>query len=178
VLTRRHLLAASALVAAGSAAGVAAVGWRWWDQRASLPYAILSDDEAAIMDALAEACFPSGGTPEMGGRAAGVSHYFDGVMEGLAPAQQRLLKLALHAVESLPLPTHGGYLTELSTADASDAVGSWLHSGNAEIRGVAQSLTLFVGMAWFSHPLVAPGVAEHFMCGYAGMGGLPDRMTR
>ena len=77
----------------------------------------------------------------------------------------------------MPLPTHGGYLTELPVPDASDAVASWLASSRYEIRGLAQSLTLFVGMAWFAHPTVRALVAPHFACGFSDMGGLPDRMV-
>ncbi len=175
-ISRRQLLAASALVAGAAASGAGGVAWRWWDQPADAPYALLSPDEVAILDALAEACFPAGGTPEMGGGEAGVARYFDGVLEGLAPAQQKLLKLALHAIDALPLPTHGGYLAELAVPDASDAVAGWLASSRYEIRGLAQSLCLFVGMAWFAHPKVRVLVAPSFRCGFSDVGGLPARL--
>lgn len=175
-LTRRHLLAASALVAAGAATGVGAVAWRWWDQPADTPYVALSPDEIAILDALADACFPPGGTPPMGGAEAGVARYFDGVLAGLEPTQRKLLKVGLHALDAAPLATHGGYLTELPVVDASAAVAGMLASSRHEIRGLAQSLSLFVGMAWFAHPDVRAIVGPGFACGYADLGGLPGRL--
>jgi hypothetical protein len=176
-MTRRQLLAAAALVGGVATAGPAITAWRWWDQPADAPYAVLSADEAAILDAFAEACFPSGGDPPIGGAAAHTARYFDGVAQGLVPTQQHLLRLALHAIDALALPTHGGHLTTLPVAAASDAVAGWLRSPRAEIRGLAQSFFIFVGMAWMAHPDVRPRVAPHFGCGFADVGGLPDRLT-
>lgn len=175
-LSRRHLLAASALVAGGAAAGAGAGAWRWYDQPAGAPYAHLSFDEVAILDAIAEACFPRGGTPALGGAEAHVARYFDGVVGGLTDAQRTLVKLGVHALDALSLPTHGGYLSELPVADASDALTSWLGHSRYEVRGVAQSITLFVAMAYFAHPDVRAVVGPHFRCGFANQGGLPERL--
>jgi len=175
-VTRRHVLLATTLLSGAVVAGAGAVVGRWWDQAADTPYAVLSADEAAILDTFAEACFPAGGDPPMGGAAAGVGRYFDGVLEGLVPAQQQLLRLALHALDAMPLPTHGGFLTELAISDASDAVASWLASTRPEIRGLAQSFFIFVGMAWMAHPDVRPRIAPMFGCGFADQGGLPARL--
>jgi hypothetical protein len=175
-VTRRQLLAATALLGGSVIAGAGAVGTRWWDQPAGTPYAVLSDDEAAILDAFAEACFPAGGTPAMGGAAAGVGRYFDGVLEGLAPEQQKLLRVALHALDALPLPTQGAYLSELPVPTASATIAAWLQSTRPELRGLAQSFFIFAGMAWMAHPAVRPSVAPLFGCGFADAGGLPDRL--
>ncbi|MDP2314384.1 MAG: hypothetical protein Q8P41_15895 [Pseudomonadota bacterium] len=175
-VTRRQLLAATTLLGGAVVAGAGSVAIRWWDQAPGTPYAVLSEDEAAILDALAEACFPAGGTPALGGAAAGVGRYFDGVLEGLALEQQKLLRLALHAIDALPLATHGGYLSELPVPDASDALASWLRSPRPELRGLAQSFSIFVGMAWMAHPAVRPRIAPMFGCGFADAGGLPDRL--
>ena len=172
-LTRRHALAAAALVAAGAAAGVGGVAWRWYDQPATAPFAHLSADEVAILDAIAEACFPRGGEPALGGAEAHVARYFDGVLGGLAEAQRTLLKLGLHALDALALPTHGGRLSELAVPDASDALAGWLAHPRHEVRGVAQSVTLFVSMAYFAHPAVRGSVSGSFRCGFSDAGGLP-----
>jgi hypothetical protein len=175
-VTRRQLPAAGALVGGTVLAGAGGVATHWWNQAPGTPYAVLSEDEAAILDAYAEACFPAGGDPALGGAAAGVGRYFDGVVEGLVPTQQKLLRLALHAIDALPLPSHGALLTDLSVPAASDAVASWLRSARPEIRGLAQSFTIFVTMAWMAHPAVRPRLAPHFGCGYAGATGLPARL--
>ncbi len=164
-ITRRRLLAATVLLAGVSGAGAAGVVWRWWDQPHGAPYAVLSDEEAAILGAFAEGCFPTGGIPAIGGRDAGVARYLDRVLHGFAPAQQRLLRLALHALEALPLVTHGSVLTALPVAVASEVIGAWLVSGRHEIRGLAQSFCVFSGMAWFAHPDVRAIVGPQLGCG-------------
>ncbi len=175
-VTRRQLLAATTLLGGAVVAGAGGVAFRWWDQPSDTPYAVLSADEVAILDAFAEACFPAGGDPPLGGAAAGVGRFFDGVVEGLVPVQQKLLRLAIHGLDAFPLATHGGYLSELPVAAASDAVASWLRSTRPEIRGLAQSFHIFVGMAWMAHPDVRPRIAPMFGCGFADAGGLPARL--
>jgi hypothetical protein len=61
-------------------------------------------------------------------------------------------------------------------ARASDAVAGWLAHPRHEVRGVAQSMTLFVAMAYFAHPDVRGSVAPLFRCGFADQGGLPARL--
>lgn len=174
--TRRQLLAAAAAFTGASAVGAGAVVWSWWDQPADTPYATLSADEVAVLDALAEACFPAGGDPAIGGREAGVARYFDGVMQALVPGQQKLLKLAMHAVDTLPLATHGSHFSALPTPTSSELLASWLASDVAEVRGVAQSLTIFVSMAYFAHPAVTPRLAGLYRCGAPDRRGLAGRL--
>lgn len=175
-VTRRQLLAASSLLGGAVIAGAGGVAFRWWDQPSHTPYAVLSADEAAILDAFAEACFPAGGDPPLGGAAAGVGRYFDGILEGLVPTQQKLLRLALHGLDAFPLATHRAYLTDLPVPDATATVTAWLRSTRPEIRGLAQSFFIFVGMAWMAHPDVRPRIAPMFGCGFADGGGLPARL--
>lgn len=165
-VTRRHLLAVLAASAAASAAGTGGVGWRWWHQAAAEGYRVLSADEAEILASFAEAVFPAGGVPAMGGREAEVAGYFDGVLAHLEPRQADLLRLALHSIDALPLPTHRAYLSELAPDEAGALIAGWLASPRAELRSLVQSFHLFVGMAYLSHPAVAPGLARHFGCGF------------
>lgn len=175
-LTRRHVLAASALVAGGSVAGAGGVAARWWDQPAEAPFVHLSPDEVAILDAIAEACFPRGGEPALGGAEAHISRYFDGVLAGLTVAQRTLIKLGVHALDGMAVPTHGAFFSALAVPDASAALHGWLTHSRYEVRGVAQSITLFVAMAYFAHPAVRGSVSGNFRCGFSNGGGLPDRL--
>jgi hypothetical protein len=165
-LSRRHLLAAAALVAVASATGTGGVGYHWWHQERAPSYRLLSADEAEILDALAEAVFPAGGTPALGGREAAISAYFDALLARLEPFQADLLRLALHSLDSLPLATHRAYFRELPTEAATALLAEWLSHPRAELRGVVQSFHLFVGMAYLSHPAIAPSLATHFGCGF------------
>jgi hypothetical protein len=165
-LTRRHFLAASGLVAAGAALAAGGVAASWWDTPADAPLHVLSEEEADILDALAEAIYPEGGDPGIGGRRARCGRACDTVMRGLVPTQAKLLKLAIHALDALPVPTHGRRLRYLPTPAATDAVRSWLRSDLAELRGVVQSLAIFVGTAWTLHPEVQPRIAAMTRCGY------------
>ena len=162
-LTRRHLLAASALVATASVTGV---GASWWDQAAGGGYTVLSDDEVEIFEAFAEAVYPAGGEPALGARDAGVSAYLDAVLSGMVETQRDLLRLSLHALDALPVATTGSRLRALPVADATAIIAAWLAFPNAEVRGLVQSFHIFAGMAYLSHPDVAPGIAKHFGCGY------------
>lgn len=166
-LSRRHFLAAAGLVAAASttlaAGGLAA---SWWDAPADAPLHVLSDEEAEILDALAEAIHPEGGDPAIGGRRARCGRACDTVMQGLVPTQAKLLKVAIHALDALPVVTHGARLRHLPTPTATDIVRGWLRSDLAELRGVVQSLAIFVGTAWTLHPDVQPHIAAMTRCGY------------
>ena len=162
-LTRRHLLAGAALLATASVTGVAA---SWWDQAAGGAYVVLSDDEAAIFEAFAEAVYPAGGEPVLGARDAGVSAYLDAVLSGMIATQRDLLRLSLHAPDALPVATTGSRLRALPVADATAIIAAWLAFPNAEVRGLVQSFHIFAGMAYLTHPEVAPLIAGHFGCGY------------
>lgn len=165
-ITRRQVLAMSGLAAVGAAAGAGAVLARWWDQAPGTPYRHLSTEEAAFLDHVAELVYPEGGTPEIGGRRAQVSRFLDEVWGGLAGTQRRLLRLSFHALDALTVPTHGAHFSALPVDDARDVFRAWLQHARPELRGVAQSLHIFVGGAYLSHPEVAPVLAPQFSCGW------------
>jgi hypothetical protein len=165
-LSRRHVLASAALVAAAGVAAAGGVAAAWWDQAPEAPLRALSADEADILDAFAEALYPTGGDPLLGGKDAGVAAYLDGLLGAMEDEQANLLRLALHALDALPLATHGARLRDLAPPDSTDLVRSWLAVDQAELRGVVQSFALFCGMAYFSHPDVAPRIAALSHCGF------------
>ena len=165
-LTRRQLLSAAALVAGAPVLAVGGTAWRWWDQPAGSGYRNVSEDEAQFFDALAEAVFPTGGDPPLGGGQAGVAHYLDDVLQGMAPTQRKLFRLAAHALDNLARTSTGHALSDLPPTEATGVLRGWLAHPRAEIRGLAQSYYLFVTMAYLAHPAVAPGVSRSFTCGF------------
>lgn len=164
-LTRRHFLAATALVA-GAGAVTGATAYRWWDQDPAEPYRVLSADEVRFLDALAEAMFPAGGTPPLGGREAGVARYVDLVIGGMHPTQGKLVRLSLHALDALPVASHGARFSTLALADAQAQVAEWTAHPVFEIRALFQSFYIFVAMAYLAHPKVSPLISPSFNCGF------------
>jgi hypothetical protein len=165
-LTRRHFLAVAGLTAAAAAAGVALTAHHWWDQPAAAPYHHVSRDEVLFLDALAEAAFPAGGTPSLGGGQANVGRYLDIVLAGLVGMQRQLVRVSMHALDNLARAGHGVAFHDLPPDTAQAQLREWLLSPSATERGLAQSLYLFVVMAYTAHPDVAPLLRPWFGCGF------------
>lgn len=165
-LSRRQLLAGAAAFAAAGVVAAGGVAARWWDQPASAPFAHLSADEAAFLDAVADAIFPAGGEPALSGREARVARYVDAVLTGLAPTQRDLLRVGLHALDALALAEAGAFFSALGAEQAGAVLKGWLAGVDPNLRGLAQSVYVFVGMAYLAHPDVAPVLAPQFACGF------------
>ncbi len=168
-LTRRHLLASAGALGALGAVATAAVGLgyrAWWDQPPAPGLRYLSADEAAFVDALADAIFPpSQALPVRGGEAA-VAAFMDQTLGGMAPVQRNLVRLSMHALDQYPRASGQGAFRELPLADAIAVLGEWTRSDLAELRGVVASVYVFVAMAYTVHPQVASRLAPSFRCGY------------
>lgn len=165
--SRRRFLTVAALGAAAAAAGGLALGpVRWWNQPPEAPYRYVSADEVVFLDALAEAAFPAGGTPALGGAAAAVPRYLDLVLAGLVGTQRSLIRLSMHAMDNLARLSHGVPFHALPPDAAQAQLRAWLASPSAAERGLAQSLHLFVAMAYTAHPAVAPTLSPWFTCGF------------
>lgn len=167
-LTRRHLLASLAVVAVAAPAGLAV---RWWDQPPGAPLRYLSVDEEAFFDALADGIFPEGGTPALSGRQARVGRYVDAVLGGMVPLQRNLFRVAVHGLNALALAQAGSTVDAMAPADAAAILARWLVADDGNLRGIAQSLHIFIGMGYLAHPEVAPVLAPQFACGFGGRPG-------
>lgn len=166
VITRRQVLAGMALLTAAGAAGATLTVVRWWAEPADTPYLRLSAHESEFFSALAEAVFPTGGVPALGGGEAAVPRYLDRVLVGLAPTQHNLLRVGIHALDNLARTHHGRRFVELEPAAAQDQLRAWLASDVAPLRGLVQTLHLFVAMAYTAHPAVAHHLRPLFNCGF------------
>jgi hypothetical protein len=164
-ISRRHLLAASALVVGTGFVGTTGLAVSWWFEPPAEGLRFLSKDEVAFLDAFAEAVYPEGGEPALGGRRAQVWRVVDEVWVGLEPIQRHLLREAMHGLDHLAR-NWGGQLAHLPPERAAEVVESWLRSPRMELRGLVTSFHVFVGMAWMLHPEVAPTVARQFRCGF------------
>jgi len=165
-ITRRHLLAITAATAAVGTIGAAGIGMRWWDQSPSAPLAALSQEEGAIVRAIAGAAYPATNAIAMDGASANLDVFFDALVSHIPPVSQKLLKLLLHTLDGGTVLTHGATFTALSTRHKLDALSGWINNDIAEIRSAAQSLVLLIGMGWTIHPEVAPTMQRLHNCGY------------
>jgi hypothetical protein len=168
-LRRRNVLAAVAAVAAlgmAGAASTAAVLGSWWQQAPDAPLRHLSVDEVAVLDAIAEAIFPAGGEPALSGREAKVGRYLDALLAGMVPTQRDLFRFALHGLNTLAYAQAGATLPELGPEGVGALLRRWLVSSDTNLRGIAQSLHVFIGMAYLAHPEVSPAIAAQFGCGF------------
>lgn len=154
-------LTVTPLAAAGGTAGA------WWNQAPTDGLKWLSATEATFLDAFAEALFPVGSLPGPGGGSAGLAYYLDDLFVGLEEVQRNLIRLGMHGLDHLPLVTHGARFQELPRETATALVETWLFGGGlAELRGLASSFYVFLGMGYLSHPEVAPSFTPHFWCGF------------
>jgi len=138
----------------------------WWEAPADAAFAVLSPEEARFLDVLADAAFPPGGDPAIGGSAAGAARYVDGILLAMVGDQRSLLRLSFHAFDAATLPTHGAHFSALDAAEAQAVMLGWLRSPIPELRSAFTSVYLFIGMAWTTHPEVVAKIAPMFRCGY------------
>lgn len=162
-LSRRQILA---LTAAAGLAGTLGVVGSWWNAKPDQAYHCLTIEEALFLDAVAEAAFPKGGDPDLGGGEAGVSWYVDALLLGMEEVQRNLLRLSLHAFDAETLPFHGARFRELPAATAQSVLRGWLNSEIPELRNAFSSVYLFVGMAYTSHPIISARLQPSFRCGF------------
>jgi hypothetical protein len=165
-ITRRQLLAAGLAVAAAGAAGLGAVGASWWDRAPGAGLLVLSTDEHAFIQAIAEAWMPAGGEPALSGADAALGDWFDAVLSGMPGPPRRQLKLLLHGLDCLPIPTHASRYTTLQLQDRQEVLHGWLHSDQYLLRSAVQAVMVLVGLGWSTHPAVAEGMRPWFGCGF------------
>lgn len=166
-ISRRHLLAL--LGATAAAAGLVGAGTvvRWWDAAPDAPYAQLSDEEAAVVRAWAQAAFPGGESAALEGGEAALDRYFDALLGALPETQAKLMKVLLHAIEAGSLLLGGGRFTRLEEREARAVFHALVDHDVAEVRGAVLGLTTLLGAGYTTHPAVAPQLARLHRCGYS-----------
>ena len=163
-ITRRMVLATGALVAA-PAMLLGGRALTWWDKDPSEGYRTLHTSEARILDSLAEAYFPPGGTPALSGADAGISAYMDAVFDQMTEPTPTMLRTLLHALNDLARLEGASYV-ELPLETRSRLLEGWLTHDNHLLRGAVTGLTTFVASAYCGHPDVRDACGWQFPCGY------------
>lgn len=164
--TRRQVLATTAAVAAATTVVGAGHVASWWDRDPAEGWLALSPQEIGLVDALAEAMYPPGGTPALSGKEAGLARYFDGVMHAMDPPTDKLLRLLLHALDDWAFVSAGLPYAQLPLEARTDKLRVWLHDESHHIRGAISGLMVFLGMGYCGHPDVKQAAGWIFPCGY------------
>jgi hypothetical protein len=163
--TRRHALAAGALASGvGLGATVVRVG-SWWKKDTGPGLQILAPEEAELVDAVAEALFPAGGTPELSGADAGVSAWLDAHFVHLPDDTASQLRLLMNALDDWARLTQGARWAELPVERRSAKLESWMRADNHLVRGAISGLVIFVSMGYCLHPEVKDACGWQWPCG-------------
>ncbi len=164
-ITRRHVLAAMAAVAATGTTTAGGVAWQWWNRAPGEGLKALSQHEYDIVQAMAEGWMPRGGTPALSGADANLGAYLDSVLADMAPLDRKGLKLLIQAVDDLCLVSDGGTFRSLSVDRRSELVQFWLSSEINLVRSAFTALFILMSIGWTSHPDVAAHLSPMFPCG-------------
>jgi len=163
-IERRHVLAAMAGTAAAGAAGVGTVAFTWWDPVPGQGLKVLSQHEYEVIQSLAEAWMPRGGTPELSGADAELGRFLDGMLQHMPPLETTGLKLLIQALDDGTLLTEGATFHSLSLDRRSQLLAEWLSSRNTLLRSAVMALMALMAMGWTTHPEVVVYVNENFQC--------------
>lgn len=152
-----------------------ALGWRiggvWWRQPAAPKLRALSEEEALIVGAIAEALFPgdpNASPPIPNALEVGVVHFFDELLvTTLAGQSADLVRLLLHAIDD------GAVLADASMtrfhrrphAERVEILRAWETSYLAARRGAYDSIKIFMAMGYCEHPDVLASLGITYSCG-------------
>ncbi len=164
--SRRKVLLAGAAAATALAATAGTLAVRWWDRPAGIGYRWLSDAEGAFVVAFAEALFPAGGVPALGGGEAELDLWLDASLDGLPEDKARALKLLLGVLDDWPRLGDGGSFVTRSPQVRAQLVRGWVTSPRPEVRGAALSVALLLGCGYTTHPEAVSVFAGWHRCGY------------
>ncbi len=165
-VTRRHVLATTAALAAAGATGVGGAALRWWDRPVDADLRALAADEHAFVQALAEAWMPRGGEPQLSGADARIGDFVDDLVAALDPMPARLLRALLQILDDLPLATRFSTYRALPLDDRIEVLRAWLEHPSQYVRLGAVGALQLVSLGWTRHPEVAAQLAPSFGCGY------------
>jgi hypothetical protein len=165
-VTRRHVTAALAALPVLGALSGGGLYLRWWDRPHGDALLALSDDEYALVQALAEAWMPPGGVPALSGADADLGRFVDDLVSRMPHPEKELLKVLLQALDDATLPTHLSSFTALPLDERTAVLKGWLNSDIAEERNAVRTVLILIGEGWVMHPDVSAVLADEFACGY------------
>ncbi len=165
-ITRRHILAAAAAVPVVGGLAAGGTAWQWWNRPAKSGLKALSEEEHAFVQSMAEAWMPPGGVPALSGAEAELGNFFDDCVDAMTDQTGKELKLLLHALDALTLPTHLAHFQTLPLATRSAVLAGWMDSPVYLIRDGVAGVMVLMGVGWTTHPDVVPLFRPLYRCGY------------
>ena len=171
LVTRRQLLALTALSAAAGAlstqaGGLAGTAISWYARPVGVGYGFFSNEEAAIVRAFAATAYPSTPTLPFDAARAGIDHYIDEAMAGVEAGVRDAVRTLLHGLDAWPRPRRLYRFSDLDEGQRREVLDHWLHHFSPDIRGVAGLLVLLAGMGYTTHPQNAAFFRQMHGCAY------------
>jgi hypothetical protein len=169
-MNRRKFLKLAGLGTATVAVGSAGLRLTyWWDQVPSKNLQLLSEEEAAITAAIADALFPGDvGTPPMpNGVEVGVVEKFDGYLASLDETSANGLRLIIHAIDDMAIFAGIG-LTRFHKrvrAERIEVLEAWDTSSLMVRRSGFRALKYALSNQYCNHPDVLEASGIHYSCG-------------
>ena len=127
---------------------------------------MLSEDEHAFIQAMAEAWMPSGGEPALSGADARLGDFLDETLLAINPLNRKLLKLLMQVLDDATLPTHLSSYRKLGLKARQAVLHGWLHHDNHLLRSAVQGIVVLVSIGWTTHPEVAAVIRPSMRCWY------------
>lgn len=165
-LNRRQLLALLAAPPALAALATVGVGVHWWDQPPGATMRHLSPDEAEFIRAFAGAAWPATEACALDGAQADLDHLFDESLSGLELRARQAARLGLHALDQVPLVSHGHTFHGLDPAARGQVLASWLDSDLMPLRAAVTGVVVLVGMGYTTHPRTEAVFSGLYRCWY------------
>jgi hypothetical protein len=169
LLTRRRLLKLGlGLGGAAIVAGGGATAWLLSDRPAAAGRAALSEREAAVVAALADAYFPPGSPLGVSVEDVDVVSGADAYIAGLLAKERRLLRALLTAIDQWPRVTLSSpaRFSAWPRSDRVKALRALDESPVPEKRQLAGLLRALVAMPFFDDPRVLQAVGFSWGCGF------------
>jgi len=127
---------------------------------------VLSADEHAFVQALAEGWMPRGGVPELFGADAQLGAFLDDTLTVISPLNRKLIKLLMQVLDDSTLPTHLSTYTGLKQHDRTSVLHGWIHHDNPLARSAVQGLVVLIAVGWTTHPDVVAVLEPSMRCRY------------
>lgn len=168
-MKRRTFLLAGGASALGLFAGGA--GWRiggvWWNQSAGDGWQILSDREAEIATAIAEAMFPGDDLGMPSGADVDVVETLDEYLVAIPTTKANMLRLLLHAIDEMAVGS------DLSMRrfhnrphdERVEILNAWDDSGLTVRREAFEALKLVMSMGYCESAKVLDAAGIDYECG-------------
>ena len=137
----------------------------WWHAPLGAGRAVLSDDEFAFMNAVAEAWMPRGGVPTLSGKDAGLAAFVDAVIARMPEPERSLVRLLFNALDDLPLVSHARHFRSLELDDRVEVLAQWVDSPSPNIRQAIRAVLALLSEGWTQHPDVIEVIRPMFPCG-------------